>query len=183
MFCQDKKKALVSWQWENEEQKILETSLCPVNVLLTPIAQPGNTNWIVRRLTGEYLWRFQSSSYKLFLDKTFNDRDSLGSSLLKGVNELGQTQWQSAWSFYVMVEPEFITGCRIDITDSTGKIFSESRNNKKCPVYNVRCNDDCPDGYIKCNSDSYPGYCCLPCNEIKSEIKSITAIVRGINNG
>lgn len=71
--------------------------------------------------------------------------------------------------------------CFIKVRDLQGKlIFKDSG---QCPItYKVECiKDKCPEGFMKCKRDAYPGYCCIPCNEIKNEIASITAILRGIN--
>lgn len=53
---------------------------------------------------------------------------------------------------------------------------------KNCD-YKITCDDDCPDGHLKCECSAYPGYCCIPCNEIKLGIQSITAAVRSVNRG
>ena len=52
-----------------------------------------------------------------------------------------------------------------------------------CPTYNVVCGEDCPPDTIKCFSTNYPGYCCIPCSEIKNEIKAIASQVRSLTNG
>lgn len=49
-------------------------------------------------------------------------------------------------------------------------------------TYSVSC-DGCPPGTIKCLSTNYPGYCCLPCSEIKNEIKAIASQIRSLNHG
>lgn len=72
--------------------------------------------------------------------------------------------------------------CKISVKTTSGGILINEEGD--CPVdYNVACNDDCPPNTVRCSSDAYPGYCCIPCNEIKSEIKAITNHVRSINNG
>ncbi|OLP19819.1 hypothetical protein BST81_03555 [Leptolyngbya sp. 'hensonii'] len=39
--------------------------------------------------------------------------------------------------------------------------------------FEVSCEDGCPEGQCKCPKDGYPGYCCLPCAELASQIRSI----------
>lgn len=52
-----------------------------------------------------------------------------------------------------------------------------------CPcTFSVSCGD-CPEGTMRCECAGYPGFCCIPCNELKSGIRSITNYVRSINNG
>lgn len=48
--------------------------------------------------------------------------------------------------------------------------------------FEVICGD-CPEGYMRCESSGYPGYCCLPCDSIKSSIRSTTAMLRSKVNG
>lgn len=61
------------------------------------------------------------------------------------------------------------------------EIFRGTINNPN--DFTVACGDDCPPGTTKCFSTNYPGYCCLPCNEVKNEIRAIASQVRSINNG
>ncbi|ARV59147.1 hypothetical protein BZZ01_11295 [Nostocales cyanobacterium HT-58-2] len=74
-------------------------------------------------------------------------------------------------------------GCEITITSSQSgqKLLVDSGT---CPVhFHVSCNDDCPSGYIRCETSQYPGYCCIPCNEIKSNIVAATNAIRSLNHG
>ena len=72
--------------------------------------------------------------------------------------------------------------CKFSVnTTDGGSLINEEGN---CPVnHNVVCDSDCPPDTVKCSSNVYPGYCCIPCNEIKSEIRAIASQVRSINNG
>ncbi len=106
-----------------------------------------------------------------------------GSSIQYIVNEIGfnsGTEWARG---SVSIRQEYDAGnCNIKITDQSGTIYEKSIS-QACPEHEVSCGDECPEGYIKCECFGYPGYCCIPCSEIKSEIKGLTSIVRGINNG
>ena len=71
--------------------------------------------------------------------------------------------------------------CTIEIYYQNNRIYYDEG---ECPTaYNVICGDECPSGTTKCFSTNYPGYCCLPCSEIKAEIKAILSQVRRLNNG
>lgn len=71
--------------------------------------------------------------------------------------------------------------CKITVLHNNQILFTDKGN---CPItFSVVCGDGCPPGTIKCFSTNYPGYCCLPCSEIKNEIKAIASQIRGINNG
>ncbi|BAY22368.1 hypothetical protein NIES2100_21310 [Calothrix sp. NIES-2100] len=48
--------------------------------------------------------------------------------------------------------------------------------------FRVACSD-CPPGTCRCECDHYPGYCCLPCNEVKGNIRAITELVKRLNHG
>ncbi|MBW4479684.1 MAG: hypothetical protein KME54_23265 [Tolypothrix brevis GSE-NOS-MK-07-07A] len=74
-----------------------------------------------------------------------------------------------------------ITGCQI-IATTEGGVTYKSKKGVKC-TFEIACDNDCPPGHMRCETSSYPGYCCIPCAEIKSEITSITASVKRINNG
>lgn len=182
MACEGKLKGIVSWQWKDEAEQSFESAKCPVTVQLTPIADTTNNHWIVRRISGEYLWQFDSPSYNLFLDKTYEERDKTGYSLIQFVNASGQVVSQVVWDFYVTVEPTEVTGCRLEIFDATGKVFTQERTNKKCPEYNIKCDDDCPENHIKCKCNKYPGFCCIPCGEVQSKITSATSTLKGIKS-
>lgn len=72
-------------------------------------------------------------------------------------------------------------GCTIKVLYKGQVIFADKG---KCPItYSVVCGDECPPGTTKCLKSDYPGYCCLPCNEIKAEIKAIASQVRRLTNG
>ena len=81
-----------------------------------------------------------------------------------------------------IVSVERIDGvCSIEALYNSQRLFKDTGD---CPiVYSVLCDGDCPPGTVKCLSTNYPGYCCLPCSEIKNEIKAIASQVRSINNG
>lgn len=71
--------------------------------------------------------------------------------------------------------------CEISVSYQNNLIFKDTG---KCPVtYEVVCDSDCPTGTVKCKSTNYPGYCCLPCSEIKNQIKAIASQVRSLTNG
>lgn len=73
------------------------------------------------------------------------------------------------------------TKCFIEVKHDGNTVFKDSGD---CPVsFKVACGEECPEGTVKCFSTNYPGYCCLPCSEIKAEIKAIVSQVRSINNG
>lgn len=65
----------------------------------------------------------------------------------------------------------------IVITDETGEIHREKLN--EIPKYSISCDDDCPAGYVKGHSNRPPGYCCIPCEEIRSGLNTIKAMLRG----
>lgn len=57
------------------------------------------------------------------------------------------------------------------VNDKSGKIFEEEFD--KCPDYTISCGDECPEGYMKCLCSRPPGYCCIPCNQLNSELTGI----------
>jgi hypothetical protein len=65
----------------------------------------------------------------------------------------------------------------LTITDETGVIHKEEFD--ETPKYSISCDDDCPEGYIKGHSDRPPGYCCLPCEEVRSQLNTIKAMLGG----
>lgn len=70
--------------------------------------------------------------------------------------------------------------CEIKICSGENIIFSAEG---ECPCkFTVDCGD-CPEGYLKCNTPNYPGYCCIPCDEIKDEIKGLIQKIRTLNHG
>ena len=81
-----------------------------------------------------------------------------------------------------IISVERIDGiCSLEVL-SGGQRLLEDRG--ECPiVYDVACDNDCPPDTVKCSSNAYPGYCCIPCSEIKNEIKAIASQVRSLNNG
>lgn len=71
--------------------------------------------------------------------------------------------------------------CSIEALYNIQRLFKATG---KCPVaYTVSCEGECPPDTVKCLSTNFPGYCCIPCSEIKNEIKAIASQVRSINNG
>ncbi|MEH1790323.1 MAG: hypothetical protein V7L23_33360 [Nostoc sp.] len=73
-------------------------------------------------------------------------------------------------------------GYRIDISDTTGLIFTKTVAGS-APTYQIACESDCPDGTCKCHSDSYPGYCCNDCSNTAAQINAITQLARAKNHG
>lgn len=68
--------------------------------------------------------------------------------------------------------------CFLEVLHNSQRLF---KYEGECPVtYSVVCDSDCPPGTIKCLSTNYPGYCCIPCSEIKNEIKAIASQVRSL---
>jgi hypothetical protein len=52
-----------------------------------------------------------------------------------------------------------------------------------CPVtFTVSCGN-CPPGTEEHRTNIYPGYCCFDCNSLQAEIRALTNIVKGLNNG
>lgn len=85
---------------------------------------------------------------------------------------------------YVYEQPT----CNLVITDKNNlEIFNLKANllaSNICPIeYSFNCNSNCATGYLECKSNDYPGYCCIPCNEIKGEIKAIASQIRSLTNG
>lgn len=71
--------------------------------------------------------------------------------------------------------------CRIEVKSKGIIIFQDQG---ECPAsFEVICGEGCPRGTVKCLKSGYPGFCCLPCGEIKSEIKAIASQVRRLTNG
>jgi len=92
-------------------------------------------------------------------------------------NHFNPTGWYSASIANINRDAANLFSLRV--VDRLGVILT--RNYSQNPEYAVTCNDDCPEGTSKCFSTNYPGYCCLPCNEIKAEIRAITSHVRSLN--
>lgn len=77
--------------------------------------------------------------------------------------------------------PSTDSKCEIRISHNGLLLYSDRG---KCPIpFEVLCGEQCPEGTTKCFSTNYPGYCCLPCSEIKQEIKAIASQIRSLNNG
>lgn len=71
--------------------------------------------------------------------------------------------------------------CTIQVSIDGNVVYKDEGD---CPVtFDIVCGEGCPPGTTKCFSTNYPGYCCLPCNEMASEIKAIASQVRGLNHG
>ncbi|MCM0591341.1 MAG: hypothetical protein KA716_31870 [Gloeotrichia echinulata DEX184] len=76
--------------------------------------------------------------------------------------------------------------CPVSIESRTRDTLTVKKNGTviftvegKNPVtYNVVCGDTCPDGYCKCATTNYPGYCCLPCQQVATQLANIVAIAR-----
>lgn len=65
--------------------------------------------------------------------------------------------------------------CKLEIKYNGTTIFSDIGS---CPcTFTVQC-EDCPEGTVRCECPGYPGYCCLPCQPIILEIKSIRTLVK-----
>lgn len=76
-------------------------------------------------------------------------------------------------------EPKVVNAsCFIEVKHNNLLISKDSGD---CPInYSVTCGEECPPGTIKCLSTNYPGYCCIPCSEIKNEIKAIASQIRSL---
>lgn len=75
-----------------------------------------------------------------------------------------------------IIEP---LNCKLEVKDKTGKLIFEKAGN--CPIkFTVACGDSCPEGHIKCKCSDYPGYCCIPCEQLKNEVKSIKSTIKGM---
>lgn len=61
--------------------------------------------------------------------------------------------------------------CQIVISNN-GQTLFQARGD--CPInFTVACGDGCPKGQCKCHSDSYPGYCCLDCKTVAAKIGEV----------
>jgi hypothetical protein len=63
--------------------------------------------------------------------------------------------------------------CTIKIFDKNNLLIYSKEQATSCPTYQVTCDNDCPPGFIKCDSPNYPGFCCIPCDQIKGELRAI----------
>ncbi|MBD2438258.1 hypothetical protein [Nostoc sp. FACHB-110] len=180
MACENKSKAIVIWQWQGEQEKNFETKQTPVDVTLTPITNSDNPYWNVKNQAGETIFTFQSHSYNLFANTTYERQPKAGDYLIELVNASNQITSQFVYDFPVSISLANITGCKIEIKNGNTLLFSEQRNNKPCPVYKIRCENDCASDEIKCECNHYPGYCCVPCNHVKSKIAQATATLKQV---
>ncbi|WP_156818174.1 hypothetical protein [Mastigocladopsis repens] len=100
--------------------------------------------------------------------------------------------------FYFVSDGTIKAAKIISITDASGNSFADSQSegirirnkentivfeemNIPCEGHQISCDDECPPGHIRCETSAYPGYCCIPCNEIKSEIAAMRSIIRRLN--
>lgn len=79
----------------------------------------------------------------------------------------------------------FKPSCSLKLFVNGKEISTIAKVNKDrgsiCPIeYRLNCRE-CPQGYLRCDCTEYPGYCCLPCEPIAAEIKSIKNNVKTLN--
>lgn len=56
------------------------------------------------------------------------------------------------------------------------------RSEGKCPcTYDVACKNDCPPGFLKLKSNNPKGFCCIKCQDIKTEAAQIKSLLRQRN--
>lgn len=73
------------------------------------------------------------------------------------------------------------TGYLVEIFDKRGRIFRKFFPGEQ-PEVNIICDDACPPNHLKCKCDKYPGFCCVPCNQINSQITKATSTLKGIKS-
>ncbi|QSJ18747.1 hypothetical protein JYQ62_08300 [Nostoc sp. UHCC 0702] len=174
-YCNEKNKAIVTYIKNNQSTRY-ETNFIPIDVE------------VVKNDSGTYRF-YGVGDDGVSYEFTANGINP-GYAANTGFNGRGVTPTMNG----LFIQPQwyyYVSGYGIQILQSTAicqiKVTGSGNNftdNIDCPGnYKVSCDDDCPDGYMRCECPGYPGYCCIPCHEIRNEIASITAAVRGINRG
>lgn len=190
-YCKVGDKAKVFYQFKNSSNKVFESEVAPVDVEIKKGSQDSTDNYSREG----YELTFYSTNNRSWISERAIDYkviDRGGDPMFRYIIYV-KFCGQKSFDFNVNVDPNTISidsskkcptpeatnVCILNISYKGKQIFSDVG---ECPIsFNVGCNDDCPPGHIRCETSAYPGYCCIPCNEIKSEIAAITSIIRGIN--
>lgn len=197
-YCNGKSKGRVTFIYQ-KVTNYFEVTKTPFDVTCTSKSNCGVSGNVVLTYTVPSLSGSYNYSFSGFQDETYFFKSKPAPTRTFFNNGL-------AWDLYgncAGVERLILVDFSVDagyptITDkkftATGaanqtiiKIYTNGQLIGQVPAddcnFSVGCDDGCPKGQMKCQCTSYPGYCCIPCNDIKSEIKSIVSTLRSQNRG
>lgn len=209
MFCKKDDKPIIKYKFAGQTEKKYKSKFAPIEVIQRTVPIPASDNYNPRGFglrvypvnTGHYVTGVVLD-YEIFHNPNFPFFDTV-SSIACGEKGYDVLNDEDCIRFGLQY-----TKCRLNCYDIDPTKEVSIDNSFRCPqpmkdrcsfqvFYNnliifqdqgncpleleVIC-DDCPQGAIRCEQINYPGYCCLPCG-VKSEVASLTAIVRSLNNG
>lgn len=198
--CQPNQKPTIIYKFGNNSEKSLKLAVSPIDIVTKSFAVPDATS----NYSNEGYKLTYIRGYNLLQQPVFRHvlcRDYR----IQASNPDEKRVFGGNWMCYVMPCNRTTFGADFSIVpghesiDYSQKCPGLPTTNNKCSIevfyenqlvakdegicpitYNVQCGN-CPDSHMECKSDNYPGYCCIPCNEIKSEIAAIRSIVRSKN--
>ncbi len=195
LYCEGKTKAIIKYVASSGQEIKHEFLQVPIEIDCADVPR-----------TGRFIYTVRASGYNFGTctpigDRAFGLTVVADSYAISSAPPLGgyETCIFNDYNFYIATEkvntflgtsdaiitsianPNYSPGGKyLTIKFQGSEIFKTQVKN--CD-YSVTCDDECPEGYLKCVIPEYPGYCCIPCDDIKSGIIGITAILKGINNG
>jgi hypothetical protein len=191
--CDGSDKAKVIYQFSGEPEKIYESKITPIDVIISqssdpnkPVGASDGWNWY-RAWSGEpcavegtgYMNLSDTNPNSIWTAQIYTGQDVNGGTGVRHYKNgsLYQTfvPWYNQCSLLFQEFRFYPVLATLTVKDKTGKIlYQDSGQSLK---YEVVCGDDCPEGSHKCTHDKYPGYCCVPCKEVGEKLKNIASKV------
>jgi HSP20 family molecular chaperone IbpA len=192
-YCKIGDRVRVTYRFNDGSDKNFESEVAPIDIQIKKGSQDSTDNY---SREGYELTFYSTNNRSWFSERAIDYKiiDQGGDLRFRYIIYV-RFCGQKNFDFNVNIDPNTISidsskKCPIPETDNicilnisyNGKqIFSDTG---ECPItFNVGCNDGCPPRHIRCETSAYPGYCCIPCNEIKSEIAAMRSTIRRISNG
>ncbi|MBD2609450.1 hypothetical protein H6G81_34415 [Scytonema hofmannii FACHB-248] len=197
-YCQNSDSAVVSIKFQGSELETLRYDNAPICIVI----DDSTTQNKCYRFAGKDIYNI--NFFEIFLCGTNPGYVAAAGGVTPAFNGVavfggGEYRYLSSTASITQVTGEInrnpstpysagdCAGCLISA--ETVKVTITDKNNNKLyeksgvsPQIKVAC-DGCAPGEIKCACEAYPGYCCIPCSEIISGIKSVRATVRSLSNG